>query len=129
MSANPSPPPESLLELGRLKFSGLFEIVARERDLPWEPFREGVEVYWLYGDGHTGPSAALLKFAPGAGVSLHEHGGYEHIIVLAGEQSDHRGSAGAGTLLINSPGTRHRVKSESGCIVLVIYERPVRFLE
>ena len=48
---------------------------------------------------------------------------------LRGSQRDANGAAEAGTLMINPPGTRHRIVSEAGCIVLAIYERPVRFLE
>jgi len=38
------------------------------------------------------------------------------------------GSAEAGTLIINPPGTCHSVEGEAGCIVLAIYEKAVRFL-
>ena len=50
--------------------------------IPWEPFMDGVEIYRLYGDGLTGPTAALLRFQKAGAVPLHEHPGYEHIIVL-----------------------------------------------
>ena len=29
--------------------------------------------------------------------------------------------------MINAPGTRHSIVSEAGCIVLAIYEKPVKF--
>jgi hypothetical protein len=29
--------------------------------------------------------------------------------------------------MINAPGTRHSVVGEAGCIVLAIYEKPVKF--
>ena len=93
------------------------------------PFRDGIDIYRLYGDGTSGPATALLRFHPGARVPLHEHTGYEHILVLAGSQVDENGSAAAGTLIINPPQTRHSVLSETGCIVLAIYEKPVAFLE
>lgn len=96
--------------------------------MPWQPFREGVEVHRLYGDGVSGPTAALLRFREGGVVPLHEHTGYEHIIVLCGEQRDEVGGASAGTLLVSAPGTRHRIESERGCIVLAIYERPVKMV-
>jgi hypothetical protein len=32
-------------------------------------------------------------------------------------------------LVINAPGTRHKVHSDAGCIVLAIYEKPVQFVE
>jgi anti-sigma factor ChrR (cupin superfamily) len=57
-----------------------------------------------------------------------EHVGYEHIFVLAGSQQDENGVYGSGSFVVNPPGTRHKVSSKSGCIVLAIYEKPVRFV-
>lgn len=94
---------------------------------PWEPFREGIEVSWLY-QVPNGPSAALLRYAPGASVPEHAHDAFEHIFVLSGEQTDESGTTQAGSCLIHGPGTRHSVKSATGCIVLAIWEKPVRFL-
>ena len=48
--------------------------------------------------------------------------------MLAGSQRDEKGATGAGTLIINPPGSRHSVIGEAGCIVLAIYEKPVQFL-
>ena len=107
----------------------LFQISEWQDTLPWAPFRDGIDIYRLYGDGTSGPAAALLRFHPGARVPLHEHTGYEHILVLAGSQVDENGSAAAGALIINPPRTQHSVLSETGCIVLAIYEKPVAFLE
>ena len=98
------------------------------------PLCEGVEILPLYGPD-TGdskavsdePSAALIRYQPGAQVRRHLHRGYEHIIVLSGEQSDERGSYGKGTCVINPPGTSHQVRSEQGCLVLVIWDHPVEF--
>jgi anti-sigma factor ChrR (cupin superfamily) len=92
----------------------------------WEPLRPGVEIHRLYGkDG--GPSAALLRYAPGGEVPEHLHPGYEHIYVLSGSQQDERGVYAAGDLVVNLPGTRHRVESPGGCVVLVVWERPIEF--
>ena len=107
----------------------LFQIAEWQHTLPWTPFRDGIDIYRLYGDGATGPATALLRFHPGARVPLHEHTGYEHILVLAGSQVDENSRAAAGTLIVNPPETRHSVLSETGCIVLAIYERPVIFIE
>jgi anti-sigma factor ChrR (cupin superfamily) len=111
-----------------LALRDLFTISNWQHTLPWTPFREGIEIYRLYGDGKTGPGTALLRFRPGARIPLHEHTGYEHILVLAGSQVDENGSAGNGSLIVNPPHTRHSVFSEHGCIVLAIYEKPVAFL-
>lgn len=94
----------------------------------WEPFREGIEVHWLYRTNDTGPSAALLKYAPGATVPRHNHVGYEHIYILRGSQIDENGTHEEGSLAINPPGTQHSVSSPDGCIVYAVWEKPVAFL-
>ncbi|HEU5075543.1 MAG TPA: cupin domain-containing protein [Polyangiaceae bacterium] len=93
------------------------------------PFRPGVEIARLYQNDATGASAAVLRYAPGASVPEHIHQGYEHVLVLEGEQRDHRGSYPAGTLVVNAPGTRHTVTSPGGCIALLIWQNPVHFVE
>ena len=109
--------------------SNLFSLADDPEQLSWKPFRPGVEIHRLYGDGSQGPAAALLKYEPGASVPHHEHTGYEHIVVLSGSQRDHQGNHGAGTLVINSPNTSHDVVSDEGCIVLIIWEKPVAMKE
>jgi anti-sigma factor ChrR (cupin superfamily) len=114
---------------GVLELKDLFQIAEWQHTLPWAPFREGIDIYRLYGDGESGPAAALLRFHPGARVPMHTHVGYEHIVVLAGSQVDENSRAAAGSLIVNPPQTSHSVLSERGCIVLAIYEKPVAFLE
>ena len=122
MEPDPAPP------FARLELKNLFEIAANADAIPWQPFREGVDIYRLYGDGASGPTAALIRFRMASRIPMHEHDGYEHILVLAGSQRDQNSTATAGTLMINPPGTRHSIVSEAGCIVLAIYEKPVRFV-
>lgn len=109
-----------------IRLPDLFELAETPEKVPWQPFRPGVEIHWLYGDGQQGPAAALLKYVPGASVPFHTHSGYEHIIVLSGAQQDHQGHYSKGSLVINPPETAHSVTSESGCIVLIIWEKPVK---
>jgi anti-sigma factor ChrR (cupin superfamily) len=97
-------------------------------EVEWTPWREGVDIYRLYGDGESGASAALLRYAPNAEVPQHEHRGYEHVFVLSGSQEDASGVYRAGTLVVNPPGTRHVVRSPEGCTVLIVWERPVELL-
>lgn len=111
-----------------LKITDLFQISGWHQKLAWQPFSRGVDIHRLYGDGRSGPTAALLRFQPGGRVALHEHVGYEHILVLAGSQVDENSRAEAGMLIVNPPGTSHSILSEAGCLVLAIYEKPVRFL-
>ncbi|MFZ5896574.1 MAG: cupin domain-containing protein [Myxococcota bacterium] len=94
----------------------------------FKPFREGVEVSWLYGEDSNGGAAALLRYAPGARVPRHRHEGFEHILVLEGSQCDDRGRYEAGTLIVNEPGSEHDVWTAEGCLVLVIWERRVTFV-
>lgn len=74
------------------------------------------------------PSAAFIRYAPGARVPEHAHPGYEHIIILRGSQSDDRGHYPAGTCVMSPPGSRHAVFSEEGCLVLAIWNRSVEVL-
>ena len=127
MSSDATPP--SVAPASPIELRDLHRIAEWQDTLPWQPFGEDVEIHRLYGDGVTGPGAALLRYRRAGKVRLHEHAGYEHILVLAGSQTDQNGTASAGTLVINPPGTHHSLESESGCIVLAIYEKPVRFLD
>lgn len=94
----------------------------------WQAFRLGVEAHWLYKEEDGGPAAVLLRYEPGARVAVHEHVGYEHLLVLEGDQYDEYGSYPAGSFIINPPGTRHSPGSKGGCIALLIYEKAVRFV-
>lgn len=94
--------------------------------LPFVPFREGVEAHYIK-EGN--PAVAILRYAPGAKVPLHQHTGLETILVLDGIQSDERGDYGKGTLIVNPEGSTHSVWSETGCAVLIQWERPVQILE
>jgi anti-sigma factor ChrR (cupin superfamily) len=126
----PSKPKPSQAPAGpRLELRDLFNIAHWQDQIPWKPFHDGIEIHRLHGDGVTGPSAALMRIHKGSRVPPHEHTGFEHIIVLTGSERDQHSAIGAGTLIVNPPGTQHHVASDTGCIVLAIYEKPVRFLE
>lgn len=111
----------------RLVIDGLFDASAHVSRPGWEPFREGIDILRLYGDGESGAAAALLSYAPGAVVPRHLHPGYEHIVVLSGSQSDEDGTYGPGACVIHGPGSRHSVRSDEGCVVLAIWAQPVVF--
>lgn len=95
-------------------------------ELDFEPFREGVEIFWIYKES---PQVALLRYKPGARVPRHKHVGLETIFVLEGDQVDDNGTAFKGDFVINYPGSEHSVTSESGCTVLISWEKPVEFLD
>ena len=96
------------------------------KDLPFEPFRPGVEIHRLR-DGE--PALALLRYQPGASVPSHLHPDVETILVLEGSQSDEKGTYGPGDFVINQPGSSHRVWSDDGCVVLIGWSKPVRILD
>lgn len=116
------------MSVERLSIPGLFGAAPDWTRFRWEPFREGVEIARLYGDGGDAHAMALLRYRAGARVPLHEHRGIEHILVLEGSQHDEGGEHVAGSLLVHGPKTRHSVRSEGGCVVLAIWERPVALL-
>lgn len=96
------------------------------RSLTFSPFREGITVcYLLQGT----PAIAVLRYEPGATVPLHEHTGPEMIVVLDGEQSDEHGTYGKSDVVINPAGSRHSVRSDAGCVVLLHWAQPVRFID
>ena len=112
----------------RLSIPDLFGASADWSRFPWQPFREGVEIARLYGEATSGPSMALLRYAPGARVPKHVHHGLEHILVLEGAQQDDGGEHRTGSMLVHGPDTSHSVASPEGCVVLAIWERPVEIL-
>lgn len=86
-----------------------------------------MDAQFLYHDERSGAAAALLRYQPGAEVPEHTHTGHEHIFVLEGSQQDERGTYRAGAIVVNPPGSRHTVRSAGGCLVLIVWERPIRF--
>ena len=92
----------------------------------FEPFRDGVDICHLR---HSDPALAILRYAAGAGVPRHRHTGLETILVLDGVQCDERGSYPPGSLVMNPEGSVHSVWSDTGCAVLIQWERPVQMLE
>jgi len=119
--------PDPAPTYARMELKELFRIAENANAIPWQTFHDGVDIYRLYGDGASGPTAALIRYRAAGKIPMHEHQGYEHILVLSGSQRDQNGTAIAGTLTINAPGTRHSIVSDAGCMVLAIYEKPVKF--
>ena len=95
--------------------------------LNWQNFRPGVEVAWTYNGGDGSLASAFLRYQAGSSIPWHWHPACEHIFVLEGSQYDENSTYSPGTVLINPPGSSHTVKSESGCLVFAIWEKPVDF--
>lgn len=97
--------------------------------LEFEPFREDVTIHWIQPFEDDQPGVALLKYAAGASVPRHRHMGLETILVLEGTQSDESGDYGSGSLMVNRKDSEHSVWSDTGCVVLIQWDRPVKILE
>lgn len=110
---------------GPIIFSNL-AATATGPDLKWEPFHPGIEIVRLYNTPGAAASA-FLRYAPGASLRRHVHRGWEHIVILSGSQADDNGVHHAGAMLVHPPGSSHAIRSEEGCIVLAIWEKPVTF--
>lgn len=105
----------------------LIEIDPNNANLVWETLQPGVEIAMLHGDRHIGCSSALLLYQPNTSIPPHRHTGHEHLLILRGSQSDEHGIYRQGTFLINKPAGGHRVSSIEGCLVLAVWEAPVKF--
>lgn len=117
---------------GYRRMLDLFDRVSAASLTDWSsynvPGREGVQIDRLYDTSDTGeggPSAALVRYLPGAKVKRHIHPGYEIILVIEGELINDTGVHGPGTLEIHPPGSSHALASETGCVFLVVWEQPV----
>ncbi|TCL68307.1 cupin domain-containing protein [Rhizobium sp. BK251] len=98
------------------------------RSLEFGPFRQGVTIHWIHHFDTDQPGVALLKYEPGATVPHHRHEGLETILVLDGIQCDEAGAYGQGSYIVNAVGTEHSVWSDTGCVVLIQWDRPVKIL-
>jgi len=97
-------------------------------DLPWQFFREGLEIVPLLSptsDDET--EAALLRYCAGGSVPFHIHTGDEHVVILDGSQQDEAALYSSGTGMVNLAGTGHSVSSPEGCVVGILWEKPIRF--
>ncbi|RKZ71170.1 MAG: anti-sigma factor [Gammaproteobacteria bacterium] len=74
-------------------------------------------------EGDNGKRAMVYEFSPGAvfpGVDVHESGP-EQVYVISGVFNDGREDFPAGSFIHNPMGSAHAPKSESGCVLLVLY--------
>lgn len=80
----------------------------------------GLEWIPLTRDANRDYELFLLRFAPGAGSTPHEHRGLEEFLVLEGELHDCDGAVfGPGEFVSYAAGSRHHSVSPGGCLLLV----------
>jgi anti-sigma factor ChrR (cupin superfamily) len=91
-----------------------------------QPGRAGTDICPIYTTaGPQQASAQLIRFAPGAHGDLHEHLGYELMIVLDGELRNDNGDVyTVGDLVVEEPGSVHRISTETGCTWFGVREAP-----
>jgi anti-sigma factor ChrR (cupin superfamily) len=83
---------------------------------------DGITVRVLW-EGENGKRAEVYEFSPGAvypGVEVHESGP-EQVYIISGVFNDGREDFHAGSFIHNPTGSAHAPKSESGCVLLVLY--------
>ena len=107
---------------------GLWSLNFEDRNIPWQSFAPGVDIFPLCKTEDGSVKAALMRNAPGAEVPEHVHQGYEFILLLAGSESDARATYRAGDFIANPPGSSHRLWSDEGNTVLIIWEASVQFV-
>ena len=107
-----------------IKFQGM-ENVSLPDDLEFVPYqpevRKGVGIHTIFSlvdQNPPGPDAAILKYEPGAFIALHEHIGYEMVVVLTGDYIENGVTFLPGSLILRSPGTFHTMASINGCTIL-----------
>lgn len=103
------------------------DLAALIADGPWHTLRAGVEIQYLH-RAPGQPTAALLRYQPGAQVPAHRHAGVEFVQVLSGSQRDATGVYAAGSFKINLTGSAHDLTSDDGCVALIVWQAPVEFL-
>lgn len=116
--------------------TNVLQAVRHGGDLPWVPYtangRTGTDIVQLYDDrgpDNDGPAAALVRYHPGTRTRRHLHPGYELIFVLDGVLHNDGGKHEAGTLEICPPNSTHELWSDTGCVFLVVWEKPVQVLK
>lgn len=109
--------------------------IIRSNQKAWTPLVEGgihypgVSVKSLRFDEAQGRSTTiLLAFEPGASYPYHNHPAGEELFVLQGEAIIENQTLGQGDYLYTPPGFKHAVRSEAGCILLLVVPEEVEIL-
>ncbi|KXO88373.1 allophanate hydrolase [Tsukamurella pulmonis] len=99
-------------------------------ELDWgkwqEPGRVGVDRYPLWVPSAQETSVGMLvRYPAGAHGDYHEHLGYELMLVLEGTLEHSNGQTFvAGDLIVEEPGTFHRMATVEGATILAIRTKP-----
>jgi quercetin dioxygenase-like cupin family protein len=104
-------------------------------EIEWKPLVEegvdtsGISVKVLRIDPVTGRAPSfLLRFEPGASYPYHNHPAGEELFVLSGSCVIEGTTLEAGDFLYTPPGSKHAVRTESGCTLLFQVPEEVEIL-
>ena len=98
--------------------------------IDWQPTRfPGVEWKILMQDEASGMMTALMRWAPGARLPLHEHVEIEQTWVISGSFEDHQGRCTAGNFVWRPKGSRHEAWTTEGAVMLAVFLRPNTFFD
>lgn len=91
--------------------------------------RSNAEICWLFRPAEaSGSGAALIRYQPGGQAPLHLHPSFELIYMLEGEMITSQGKVKKNDLIVLPPGSQHSSRSETGCLALIIWNKPVQVL-
>ena len=102
--------------------------------MEWQALQEtgintaGIFVKALRNDENGRPPSILLKFEAGAQYPYHNHPGGEEIFVLEGSCTIEDAVLMTGDYLYTPPGFKHGVRSENGCLLLLLIPEEVEIL-
>ncbi len=98
--------------------------------IPWQPTRfPGIDQKILMEDKERGLYTALMRWAPGSTLPMHEHVEIEQTYVFEGSLKDDEGEATAGNFVWRPAGSTHSVVSPNGALILAVFIRPNRFFD
>lgn len=89
----------------------------------------GVDWKILFRDTERGLVTALVRWAPGSALDLHEHVDVEQSYILDGALEDDEGVCRAGEFVWRPIGNRHRARSPEGALLIAIFQTPNLWLE
>lgn len=111
------------------------DYIARSNRQEWKPLSEaGIDTRGLYvkslrnDESAARPLTFLLKFEAGSSYPYHNHPSGEELFVLEGSVWLNNEELVAGDYLYTPPNFKHSVKSERGCILLLIVPEEVEIL-
>jgi quercetin dioxygenase-like cupin family protein len=116
--------------------TNIHHYIVKTSSINWSPLQEegvnttGIFVKALRFDEPTQrPPTILLKFESGARYPYHNHPAGEELLVLEGSVIIEGATLNQGDYLYTPPGFRHSVKTDTGCVLMLMIPEEVEILE